>query len=173
MHKKCDKTDLKSIDIIIIVQNIYWIEPGCRPSFFGLDMREFGREFGHEWILLTLDTLITLLLGLQILGNAYFNPETYTPWNAQKTHFHRSTCLLSKVISAYFVGIYFLVPIMPIHCLYWHFSKKCYVFIVKSGFLGKITKNFDKINKIATVLSGKIVDSIYRPTSFHFINTLP
>ena len=79
MHKKCDKTDLKSIDIIIIVQNMYWIEPGYRPSFFRLGMREFGREFGHEWILLTLDTLITLLLGLQILGNAYFNPETYTP----------------------------------------------------------------------------------------------
>ena len=82
----------------------------------------------------------------------------YTRRNAQKTHFHRSTCLLSKVISAYFVGIYFLVPIMPIHCLYWHFSKKCYIFIVKSGFLGKITKNFDKITKIATALSGKIVD---------------
>ena len=47
---------------------------------------------------------------------------------------------------------------MPIHCLYWHFSKKCYIFIVKSGFLGKITKNFDKITKIATALSGKIVD---------------
>ena len=60
------------------------------------------------------------------------------------------------------------------------FSKKCFIFIVKSGFLGKITKNFDKINKnfdkitkIATTLSGKIVDLDLPPTSSHSINTLP
>ena len=117
-------------------------------------------------------------LVLAKIGNAYFNPVTYARWNAQKTHFHRSMCLLSKVISAYFVGIYFLVPIMPIHCLYWLFSKNCCFFIVKSWFLGKITKNFDKINKILLKLLKyllpfpvKLLISIYRPTSSHFINT--